>query len=67
MSRNCLWDCYWGCACQLLVNVFPPVLSNSPRGHCETFLLVSNLQQNRKNALDKIPEMFVIVNKVPTK
>ena len=33
-------------------------------------IFILNLQQNRKNALDKIPEMFVnicIVNKVPTK
>ena len=31
-SRKCFWDCYWGRACQLLVNYFP---YNSTRSLCE--------------------------------
>ena len=42
-----------------------PFVSDKP-GFCrKKIVFIRNLQQNRKNALDKIPEMFV--NKVPTK
>ena len=30
MSRNCLWDCYWGHVSHLLANVFPLSLATVP-------------------------------------